>query len=225
MDVDLISKAADPLDTFGLAPSISRILRYFLLRPAAVPHSRQLQRVLDLGGASLQRDLERLVLLGMLERIQEGRRVRYAVVEASRLWTAFRLMIGETSDPTMLIRDALLDVAGIQAAFVFGSVAKGTSDDNSDIDVFVVEDAELDQRVLLRQLTEAGLLLGREVNTVRYTIQSLAERLGNPNHTAAHFVRDVLEGQKRWIAGMAAVLVPLATAAGLQMPDTMAVTA
>lgn len=64
---------ADPLQLLGIAPSSGRILRYFALRPEAQPHARQLQRVLAIGGASAQRDLERLVTLGALARSTDGR--------------------------------------------------------------------------------------------------------------------------------------------------------
>ena len=209
----------DPLALLGVAPSAARVLRYFALRPASQPHARCLQRVLGLGGASIQRDLKRLVTLGALERFDEGRLVRYRIASSSQLWTAFRIMIGSTDDPTALVRDALCDIEGVQAAFVFGSTTRVTRRTDSDVDVFVVEDPAIDRRALLRQLAEVGMLLHCEVNAVRYTPQALAERLGNPDHAAAHFVREVLEGPKHWVAGDPATLLPLATAAGVHMPD------
>jgi predicted nucleotidyltransferase len=217
--------SSDPFHLLGLAPSAGRILRYFALRPEARSHTRQLQRVLGLGGASLQRELERLVTLGALERFEEGRLVRYRAAPSSSLWTAFRLILGTTSDPAGLVRDALCDVPGVQAAFLFGSSARETPSDDSDVDVFVVEGPAVDRRTLLRQLAEVAALIGREVNTIRYTPQALAERLGNPDHPASHFVREVLAGPKRWVAGVPATLVALATAAGLRMLDVPTATA
>jgi len=212
----------DPCEALGMAPAAASIIRYFLLRPKAFPHGREIQRVLGLGGASLQRELERLVSLGALVRTRKGRQVHYAMGPNAQLWAAFSLMIGTTSDPFRLIRDALRDLPGVSAAFLFGSTALGTQRGDSDVDVFVLEHPQADRRALLRQVAEAGMLLGREVNTLRYTEQSLAERLGDPSHAGAAFVREVLTGPKRWVAGSPAPLVPLVTAAGLSLPEVAA---
>jgi predicted nucleotidyltransferase len=213
------SAPSDALTLLGVASSAVRILRYFLLRPTGAVHARHLQRVLNLGAASVQRDLERLVGLGALDRSQEGRLIRYRMVAASPLWTAFRILLGTAADPTTLVQDALRDVRGVQAAFVYGSTAKQTRGKDSDVDVFVVGDANVDRRALLGQLAEAGVLLQSEINTIRYTPQSLAERLNDSTHPGAHFVREVLEGPKYWVAGDPESLRPLTTAAGVQIDE------
>lgn len=212
----------DALELLGVAPSAARILRYFALRPSAQPHARELQRILRLGGSSLQRELARLGELGALERVPDGRRVRHRAVEGSPVWRAVRILEGASADPTLLIEDALVDVPGVRAAFVFGSVARGTQRDDSDVDLFVVEDSTVDRRKLLSQLAEAGLLVGREVNAVRYTLQELGERLGNPSHPACRFVRDTLTGPKRWVAGDPAEIAPVAAAARLSFAEIVA---
>ncbi len=206
----------DTLDLLGLSPAAGRIFRYFLIRPDARPYTRELQRRLDLGGASLSRELDRMVGLGALSREREGRRTHYRVVEESPVWKAIRLLASISKDPGPLLEDALVDVPGLEAAFIFGSAATGDAGEESDIDVFVVQDPEADPRPLLRHLAEAAVLLGREVNPVRYTLQALAERLGDEGHPARDFVRDVLTGPKRWLAGTGAGIMPIATAAGLE---------
>lgn len=212
----------DPLALLGVSGSAARLLRYFTLHPQSTAHARQLQRQLRLGSASVQRDLERMVVLGALERITQGRVVQFRPVTTSTLWQAVRLLIAEYDDPAALLRDALCDVQGIEAAFVFGSTANGTARPDSDIDLFVVETPDIDRRALHRQLFEVGLLLNREVNAVRYTTQALAERLGQPNHAGGRFILNTLEGPKRLVAGTVAAILPLVTAAGLQFTDHLA---
>jgi predicted nucleotidyltransferase len=116
----------------------------------------------------------------------------------------------------------LTDVPGVRAAFVFGSTARGTHRADSDVDLFVLEDSEVDRRRMLTQLAEAGLLLGREVNAVRYTPESLAERLGDPSHAAFRFVRDALTGPKRWVAGDPTEIAAVAEAARIPFPELAA---
>lgn len=205
----------DSLDLLGMPTAEARLIRYFLIRPAARLHLREIQRALNLGGASIQRALSRLVELGALERTEEDGRTLYAVVPRASVWRALRLLESETKDPTPLMRDALTDVQGIEAAFVFGSMATGHTHDGSDIDLLVVEQPSLDRRELNRRTAETGLLLGRQVNTVRYTPEALAERLGNQSDPAWGFVHEVLRAPKKWVAGTADALLPLAMAAGI----------
>jgi len=205
----------DTLDRLGISPAGARVLRYFLVRPWARPHARELQRGLALGGRSLQREMERMVDLGVLERLRDGRLVRYAVVEDSRVWGAIRILASDGADPMTLLHAALADVPGIQTAFVFGSTADGTQREDSDIDILVLEGPAVDRKKMLRQIGEVELLLRREVNAVCYTPQSLAQRLGDRQHPAWTFVRNVITGPRRMLVGSLATVVALATAAGL----------
>jgi predicted nucleotidyltransferase len=64
----------------------------------------------------------------------------------------------------------------IQAALVFGSVAKQTDRAASDIDLMIISDTvEFPDVVLALQPIEQGL--GREINPVIYTQQELARRV------------------------------------------------
>ncbi len=211
-----------PLELLGIPTAEARLIRYFLVRPGIRPHLREIQRALDLGGASVQRALSRLVELGALERTEEeDGRTLYSAVPRASVWRALRLLESETQDPTPLMRDALIDVGGIAAAFVFGSMATGRIHADSDIDLLVVEEPSLDRRELNRRTAETGLLLGRQVNTIRYTLEALAERLGNRSNPAWGFVHEVLRAPKKWVAGAADALVPLAMAAGIPREELL----
>ena len=205
------------LDALGVPTSAEKAVRYFATHPTARPYARELQRTLGVGGASAQRDLDHLTEIGALRRVVDGRLVRYVAQPSSRFWRGVRLLIADPDNPADLLRDALCDVAGVKAAFVFGSVAKGTARPDSDIDIFVIANADADPRPLHRQLAEAAVLLGREINPTRYTIEKLAERLGNTALPGSRFVREVLVGPKQWVAGTPAVLAPVALAAGISL--------
>lgn len=165
----------------------------------------------------MQRDLERLVGLGALERIKEGRLVRYRPLPASRFWHAVHLLLRESADVTPFVRDALRDVVGVEAGFIFGSTAEGTARPDSDIDLFVIESPSIQSRLLNARLAHIGLVLERQVNAVRYTPQALGERLGDPKHPSYRFVRQVLTGPQLWVAGSLEAIRPLAAAAGISM--------
>lgn len=208
-----------PLEALGISEAAARILRYFLIRPDRTVHLRELQRTLGLGGASVQRQLERLVSIGALQGQRNGRRVEYGAVMNSPVWQAVRILEAHSTDPTPLVRNAFADVRGIEAAFLFGSFAKGTQRTDSDVDLFVVETPDVDRKKLFSQLGELQLVLGREVNAVRYTQLSLAERLGQKQHPGWSFVIAALTGPKRWVAGGASTIAPIAISAGIRLPE------
>ena len=189
-------------DLLGVTPSLARLLRYFVLRPQARPHLRKLQR-----------DLARLTAAGILRSAWgSGRTVSYSAVPGP-FWELARKLVAASDDPAQILAAALRDVAGIEAAFLFGSHASGTAQPDSDVDVLVVGDA-VDRRGLHRQLFEVGQTLGRQVNALCYTRQMLAERLAS----GAGFAREVLERPTIPVAGDPRAVAPIAVAAGLPFP-------
>lgn len=211
---------ADSFDVLGLSPALGRIIRFYMTRPGERPHQRALQRALGLGSASVQRELERLQELGVINVEREGKRTLYSVARHAPEWRALEDLGRTSTDPVPLLRDALVDVDGIVAGFVFGSVARGTQREDSDIDLFVVEGPAFDRRRFYRQLSEVSLLLDREVNAMRYTPQDIGERLGDPSCPSWGFLHAVLTSEKIWIAGSPSALAPIAAAAGIS-PDTL----
>ncbi len=210
-----MAAAVDPYEVLGLSPALGRIIRFYLARPEERLHQRALQRALSLGSASIQRELKRLQRLGVIAVEQEGNRTTYAVVQGAPEWRALEELARTSGDPVPLVRDALVDVEGILAAFVFGSVARGTQREDSDIDLLVLEGPDFDRKRFYRQLSEVGLLLDREVNAMRYTAQGMGERLGDPSHPGWRFLHDVLTNDKVWVAGSPSALAPIAAAAGI----------
>ena len=213
--------AADAFEALGLSSALGRIIRFYMARPEERPHQRALQRALSLGSASVQRELDRLQRFGVIAVEREGNRTTYAVDQDAPEWRALEELARTSGDPVPLVRDALVDVRGIQAAFVFGSVARGTQGEDSDVDLLVLEGPDFDRKRFYRQLSEVSILLDREVNDVRYTPQDLGERLGDPSHPGWGFLPDVLTSDKIWVAGSPSALAPIAAAAGIAR-DTLA---
>ncbi len=197
---------ADDLDLFGASPARAQILRFFLMRPDAAPHVREIQRILNLGARSVQRELARLVKLGAIERIEDGGLVRHRACPGAPVWDAVRSLIRQSPDPVACVRAALVDVDGIESAFVFGSVATGTHTEKSDIDIFLITTPGLDKKVLFERLSELSLALRKDVSPVRYTREELERRLGDTSGAGVSFLRASLAGPKRVVRGNGEVI-------------------
>ena len=149
-------------------------------------------------------ELQRLERRGLVERREAGRRVVYAVVHGHPGWAVLRGVIREFADPSEVVAEAIAPMAGVEAAFVFGSFARGDAREDSDVDVLVV--SSTDGATLGREAAEASVLLGRPVEIRRYTPEKLRRQVASGNAV----LRRILEGPKRWIVGDEARLAAVA---------------
>lgn len=204
----------DQLARMGFSAAMSALLRFFLVHSDEPMHLRGLEHLLGTGSRSLQRDLAALAELGALQRRPgTGRRINYVVDKDWPLWPAIRALVVGLTHPSWLIRDALLTVEGVDAAFVYGSVARGTASADSDVDVFVVGD-QVNTRLMHERLQEVAMLTGRQVNPGVYSYRKLAEGLARPDSSSRRFLREVFAGPKSWVGGSVSAVEPLAIASG-----------
>jgi len=187
---------------------MARLLLHFVTHPDDAVHVRELRRLTGLGMGSLQAELKRLVRLELLSTKREANRVLYRLEFGRPRWRAFREVLATTAAPAELLRAAFAGVVGVDAAFIFGSEARGDTRDDSDIDLFIIGRDDVHHAVS-QALTEIELLLRREIDVMEYT----ADRaLGRMRKGSAFFHRVFME-PKVWVAGTPDTLVQLAAAA------------
>ena len=133
-------KADEPLASVLASKALAAVVIYFVLHPDRAPHFRALQRVTRVSSRSLQHEIARLEALGMVRRERDGRLVRYRAVAGHPRWSVLWQMIREFAHPAEVLRVALAEVSGIEAAFIFGSFARGDTHAESDVDLFVLSD-------------------------------------------------------------------------------------
>ena len=145
-----------------------RVLWWLLLHPDKSYYVRELARLTHVPPGSLHRELRALADTGLLNREPVGNQVRY---QANRDCPVFEELAGffrKTSGLADVLREALAPLnERIRLAFIFGSVARGEEDVDSDVDVFVLGEATFSDVVLA--LSSASGTVGREVNSVVMT--------------------------------------------------------
>ena len=149
------------------------------------------------GSGAVQRELARLTGSGLLSVEQLGKQKLYRANPASPIHDEIVAIVRKTFGLAMPLRDALTPLADrLHAAFVFGSVAKGTDTASSDIDLMLVSDAltYADAMAALHPLMER---LGREINPTLYTRAELRKRIAEGNS----FVTRVLAQPRLWLIG------------------------
>ena len=174
----------------------AKLLQLFALFSEEPLRFREIQRRIGVGSRSLQHELHRLQALGLISRKGRGREVRYQARTDIPLWLPVWQMVAGLARPDEICRILLADLAGVGAAFVYGSIARDDARPDSDVDLFVVG-AGVDEIELARRTSEAGALLGREINVAIYTPQQVRDmvRAGQP------YIERVLREPKIWVRG------------------------
>jgi len=188
-------KAADTL----FSTVRREVLFAMLLHPQKTWYLSQLARHLGAAPSHLHRELASLVEAGILTRRVEGRQTYFEANPACPLLPELSGLLRKMMGAPAVLEKALRPVRSrICCAFIHGSVARGTEEAASDIDLIVVGDVGVAD--LLSGLRRAERALGRPVNPTVYPPRELARKF-KAHH---HFVRSVVEDPaKIFIVGTA----------------------
>src|SRR5215472_13451483 len=172
------------------------ILAATLVQPEKGWYASELARRLGVPSSSLQRELHDLTEVGILTTHRQGRMVYYQANKDSPLFADLRGLLLKTAGLVDVLAQALKPVAAkVVAAFVYGSIAAGNEQSDSDIDLMVVGQASPAEIALpLRRARES---LGREINPTVYTPAEFSgKRAAND-----HFLNQVLDKPKFFVLG------------------------
>jgi len=172
------------------------ILAALFGRPDEEFYLRELARMSATSPSSLQRDLAALVDAGIVLRAVHGHQVYFRANRACPVFDELRGLVVKTFGVADVLKQALGPLSGsIEAAFVYGSVARGEERATSDIDLFVVGEAAFGE--VVEALAPAQRKLGREINPTVFAPAEFADRASEENH----FVTTVLADKKLFLIG------------------------
>ena len=161
--------------------SQARLFSWLFGQPERSYHLSELRRLSELGSASLQRELNRLVDAGLVLSERVGNLRHFQANPQSPVYAEMLALTRKTLGATPLLREALQPIATrLETAFIYGSVAKQTDTAQSDIDLLLVgEDLSLSE--ILPLLLPLETQLGRKINPNCYTPSEYARRLAEPD--------------------------------------------
>jgi Polymerase beta, Nucleotidyltransferase len=153
-------------------PVQQRVLGLLFGQPQRRFQSAELIRLAGSGTGAVHRQLQRLASTGLVVVTREGNQKYYQANRDSPVYPELHGLAVKTMGVVEPLRVALEPIAGrIFAAFVFGSVAKGSDHAGSDLDLFVVGDG-LAYSDVYTALESAEVRLARPVNP---TVMSRAQ--------------------------------------------------
>ena len=163
-----------------------RVLSLLLLHPETGYHVRELARITGTTAGTLHKELARLAEVGLLLREKQGNQVRYRANRDCPVFPELAGLFRKTTGLANVLAEALQPCAGkIEAALVFGSVARGEETANSDVDLLIVGQVGFAEAV--GTLHPAQAKLGREINPVVLSRVELQQRIRDKDH----FIRQI----------------------------------
>lgn len=169
------------ITTALFSDSQARLFRWLFGQPERSYHLSELRRLTELGSASLQRELNRLVDAGLVCSERVGNLRRFQANPQSPVYAELIALTRKTLGTVPLLCEALQPIAArLQTAFIYGSVAKQTDTAQSDIDLILVGE-NLSLNEVLTLLIPLETQLGRKINPNCYTPPEYARRLAEPD--------------------------------------------
>jgi predicted nucleotidyltransferase len=179
-----------------------RVLGLLFGQPARSFYATEVIGLAGMGSGAVQRELARLVQSGLVTVRSLGNQRHYQANPDSPLFAELCGIVLKTVGLAEPLREALQPLTGqIDAAFVYGSIAKGQGAAASDIDLMIISDT-LTYGDTFAALEAVGARLGRPVNPTLLSRRDLARRL----EENSAFVTRVLSQPKIWLIGGADVL-------------------
>ncbi len=181
----------------ALFPAIRQeILAATLLSPKKSWYLSELASYLGTSPSSLQRELDSLTKSGVLDRKQDGRRTYYKAQTASPVFSELRLLFSKTAGIVPTLESEIGRFGEkIKWAAIYGSIARGEEQAQSDVDLLIV--GRVGMAELLPVLRRVERQFGREVNVTRFSENEFREKL----HSKDHFLKSVIKGKLITIMG------------------------
>lgn len=159
-----------------------------------------------LGRGAVQRELEVLSRAGVVRRTLRGRQVYFQANPDCPIYPELRGLIVKTAGVADALRVTLAPLAErIRAAFIYGSIARGTERRASDVDIMVIGDVSFAETAEALGRAQEGI--GRDINPSVYPPEEFRTKLAAKHY----FLRTVLKGDKIFLIGDVRELARLAT--------------
>jgi len=186
----------------GLAGAIftrtqQRVLGLLFSETGRSYYASEIIRRTGAGSGAVQRELARLEAAGLVTTRQIGSQKHFQANPESPLFPELQGIVQKTVGLAEPIRQALNPVARqVAAAFVYGSIAKGSDRSTSDIDLLIVSDVLTLSRVF-SLLEPLSVRLQRTVDPTILTRKEFVRR----RTSGSAFLARILNQPKIWVIG------------------------
>jgi uncharacterized protein len=159
-------------------------------------YTRQIATMVGASVGAVAPQLKVLAGVGLLLVFKKGNLVLYQANRKSPIFEEIKALVAKTVGLFQQLQSALQPLSDrIPVAFVYGSMAKQQESTESDVDLMVVGDVQLEE--LLEHLVKVEKRIGRPINPTIYSTSEFCAKLAS----GSHFVSSVVRGEKVFILG------------------------
>jgi predicted nucleotidyltransferase len=179
-----------------------RVLAVIFGMPERSFYRNELLQLTRSGKGAMQRELERLEKSGLVTVRAQGNQRHYQANSAAPIFEELHGIVVKTFGVADVLRQYLAPLAErIQAAFIYGSIAKRAETAASDVDLLVVS-ASVGYQDVIEALQPAEKKIGRKINPTVYKPAELRRKRAE----RSSFVVRVLQQPKIFLIGSDAEL-------------------
>lgn len=199
--------STNPTESSTLADALfpkvrQRVLAVLFGTPDRSYYANEVIALAQSGTGAVQRELAGLAEAGLLTVRKQGNQKHYQANASAPVFSELRSLVLKTMGLADVLRAALAPLAAqIDAAFIYGSVARQQDTAHSDVDVMIVS-STLGYGEVFGALESATVSLGRKVNPTLYTPADWTKRMEQDSA----FVTRVWQQPKIWLIGSEAQL-------------------
>jgi predicted nucleotidyltransferase len=130
--------------------------------------------------------------LGLVNERKEGIQKFYSLNKNHPIYEELRRIVLKTEGVGKILRDKLSKLAGIKYSMIYGSFAKGTEIESSDVDLIII--GTVDERKLLEQIRKVEDEIGREVNYILWSEEEFRKKIKEKNSLLMNIVENPVIG-------------------------------
>lgn len=179
-----------------LKNSQGEILNLFFKDPEREYYLREIAKNLGKEPGYFQVAIDNLAKEGILQDERKGNLRFFKLNKGYPLYEEIKKIIAKTLGLEAKLKEMVDGLAGIESAFIFGSIAKNQERGDSDIDLMLI--GRVDQDDLIKKINQLEDELKREINYHLYGQEELAKKLKNQDSFLVRIFKEpkiVLKGQ------------------------------
>ena len=173
-----------------------KLLTLFMMNPGREMYVREIARNTKENINAIRRELANLEGIGLLKSERRGNSKYYIVNKKMPIYDELASIILKTEGVAKELQESLIAM-NVEKAFVYGSFANRKAGMDSDIDVFIIGDEDVNEDELIIKIRELEKKLSREINYVLFTAKEFEER----RKSRDPFVLNVLREPKIMLIG------------------------
>lgn len=157
-------------------------------------HLREIARKTGLSPYETKRELDNLTEMDILVKEKKGNLIIFYQNKSCPFIKDLKNLYLKTERPFMEIKQCLKDLKGIKYAFIFGSMAKGTYNRRSDIDLMVI--GNIPDEILSEKIFQIQKENVREINFIHWMEENLKVKI----REMPIFLKNI-NNKKKWLVG------------------------